>query len=87
MSGRTWLVLGAVGLGLYMLRKESGVVQGVVPAMGEITLIPSDVATPTPANLQAKLVAGAQAVEDISSAVVALPPIGEYAGRAKAWHA
>jgi hypothetical protein len=77
MNGRTLVVLGAVGLGLYLLRKESGVVTSM---MGEITLIPPDVAAPTPADLQAKLVAGAQAVEDISSAVVQLPPL-QYAGK------
>jgi hypothetical protein len=77
MNGRTVLVLGAVGLGLYLLRKETGVVTSM---MGDLTLIPPDVAAPTAADLQAKLVAGAQAVEDISSSVIQLPPL-QYAGK------
>jgi hypothetical protein len=76
MNGRTVLVLGAVGLGLYLLRKEAGVVTN----MGDLTLIPPDVAAPTAADLQAKLVAGAQAVEDISSSVIQLPPL-QYASK------
>lgn len=77
MNGRTLVVLGAVGLGLYLLRKETGVVTGM---MGDLTPIPSDVAAPTAADLQAKLVAGAQVVEDITSSVIQLPPL-QYAGK------
>jgi hypothetical protein len=85
---RTAFILGAAALGLYILRKEALATSAMLdrvttppstgPVNGLAALTPaasaSSATPPTPAQLQAQLVAGAQAVQNISETPITIPP-------------
>jgi hypothetical protein len=69
MKPRTIFVLGVASLGLYMLYRQGQALPSIVSGLGVTTST-----GPTPASLQAMLVAGAQQAQTIIETPITIPP-------------
>lgn len=66
MKSRTIFALGVVSVGLYMMYRQTSALPGLLGVIAT--------ASPTPASLQAQLIAGAQAAQTIIELPITIPP-------------
>jgi hypothetical protein len=69
MNGKTAFVLGVASMGLYLLYREAKLVPSAMSGLGVAATT-----GPTPASVQAQLIAGAQQAQTIIEMPIVIPP-------------